>query len=942
MFEDLRGDSAPNEQAPNEQAPPKKEKKDNTKEDTIIQEEKPEVVAIYFARKKNNDWKNIKDTADKKLEFNDPNRPVRVVVKYKANKNSIESDFVVEIREQIPAASVKEFDGNPVVFVSGEKGVFDNNPVKFLVDGKQEEAISIRLKKGTKDKQETYTALSANIVIRPKDPKDFGKISKKITERFDTYFKNKNDKEKHLNTSKHSTFLYIKPKDGSNTDVKFDTITNKLQDASNLKDKDDILSLYECELKTEDKLRTHFILHCTAEELPEAQCVSFGSGIVNLFIMRDGKKIWKEPFTKHKLGGTKLESNKLIYRKKNKDGLYEYWQSITTVENGKTKTTYKVVTVEIDENGKSNTPIFENSHKIAHRNSNGQTLLAIKVNYLDYQKGIEINYNANDLFKEFQGRMFHIEINYQAMELPKRGQEQYPFNNLESVPAKHKPTKIQYDVLADLYYEAHNVLLDEMKNGGASPLIFEGDDSWPIIVPHIEIDRGFFDTHRDPPEFDFNYFYDLLKSKKDCEGNSIPENRLNCFFNHDRYWNGTGAPFREPSWEKHPFSWPPTLSGNPSKKAEDNAPAKCMVYFRPQANYNGEYGFDWIRNTQFSKEQKELNDNYDTKTACKNFGQLQSKWFSKELTVDGFEGINEYVPVLSVMKGKPIKLRAYINLKINGGNEIFDKKLLRWGKYDEKLFKLPKLSDLADPSTQTTLQIKEFPLECLETFSEDKEIEVLYGNNSTCCGKLRILKNKNAEGKDLNLDVVLVEVVADLSNIVEIGTRVTHGIFSANDLKILPTILKQAGISCNQTKTSLDISTGSTRRGFWMDFAKRGKINEDHDKLIQHLNSKLDKKYDKYYKIYYINEECTNGKDWVAIPNLKGGIVFKDHLSSTILRCMELENLSEEKDFPFTASKTNNLMDNAENRDILKSTSFVWQWEKLRKLVQNLNNGQLA
>jgi len=119
--------------------------------------------------------------------------------------------------------------------------------------------------------------------------------------------------------------------------------------------------------------------------------------------------------------------------------------------------------------------------------------------------------------RELQGQMFHVELNYADND---------------------KPTENQYQVLAELYIEAS---------------IAEG--YWPRIIPHIEIDRGIKDGHRDPVDFDYNHFYQILKDK-DVPIDKIPH------FGHDRYWN---YPYSKIPWGTDTRSWPPTLSGNPHK-----------------------------------------------------------------------------------------------------------------------------------------------------------------------------------------------------------------------------------------------------------------------------------------------------------------------------------------------------------------------------------------
>ncbi len=117
-----------------------------------------------------------------------------------------------------------------------------------------------------------------------------------------------------------------------------------------------------------------------------------------------------------------------------------------------------------------------------------------------------------------KGQMFHVEINYGAPSVA---------------------SAAQYQSVADLYIEASEI-----------------EDCWPIIVPHLEVDRGIPDGHNDPTDFDYNNFYQILKAKG-VPIESIPH------FEHDRYW---GKPNYKVPFDTDKTSWPPVLKGDPHKK----------------------------------------------------------------------------------------------------------------------------------------------------------------------------------------------------------------------------------------------------------------------------------------------------------------------------------------------------------------------------------------
>lgn len=114
-----------------------------------------------------------------------------------------------------------------------------------------------------------------------------------------------------------------------------------------------------------------------------------------------------------------------------------------------------------------------------------------------------------------RGKLIHVETDYE-----KNG----------------KPTNAQYNTLAKLYIDACTTV---------GRLL--------TIVPHIEIDRGIRNGHHDPENFDYNHFYDVLRSLG-VNVERIPK------FAHARYW---GKPTYKIPWDTDTFHFPPTLKGNP-------------------------------------------------------------------------------------------------------------------------------------------------------------------------------------------------------------------------------------------------------------------------------------------------------------------------------------------------------------------------------------------
>ena len=104
------------------------------------------------------------------------------------------------------------------------------------------------------------------------------------------------------------------------------------------------------------------------------------------------------------------------------------------------------------------------------------------------------------------------------------------------LPRDETPTRAQYERLAAIYNEL---------TGGQASL---------IILPHKEVDRGIPRGHSDPRNFDFNYFYQVLR-----ENHNISIIPGITGITQERYSFPNHADMIE--------NWPPRLSGRPERAA---------------------------------------------------------------------------------------------------------------------------------------------------------------------------------------------------------------------------------------------------------------------------------------------------------------------------------------------------------------------------------------
>lgn len=112
---------------------------------------------------------------------------------------------------------------------------------------------------------------------------------------------------------------------------------------------------------------------------------------------------------------------------------------------------------------------------------------------------------------ELRGKLVHIELIYGSKD-PK---------------SNEAPSEEQYQALADIYLETKKLF-----------------NRWLPIAAHREIDRGLKGGHRDPVNFDFDYFYTILKKKSVPIGEIEKQSQLS--FNKE--------PLCDDEW-----IWPPNL-----------------------------------------------------------------------------------------------------------------------------------------------------------------------------------------------------------------------------------------------------------------------------------------------------------------------------------------------------------------------------------------------
>jgi hypothetical protein len=344
----------------------------------------------------------------------------------------------------------------------------------------------------------------------------------------------------------------------------------------------------------------------------------------------------------------------------------------------------------------------------------------------------------------------------------------------------------------------------------------------------------------------------------------------------------------------------PSTNNTPVKIGDTEKSGERMslaaVYFRPLDNWNGEFGFDWLREkdnglapandpaytdiieggyldgitdltggatgTAYAK----LKNQYQ-RLPVSNTGYAVTEYFAPYLTLFSKSFVDTLPATLSI---KPkyeadLKVLVAINGPIDRLEFEYDKNLLTVSP--EILSDKAKTNSLV-PSADTSIKIT-----CKKDLTSDKEIKIyVYPTNGkprSLAGKIMVLKNDAAARKKQKF--VLVGVTTNIN-----GIRNVTGGFSPSEQKYLQEGLYQSIILGSlEMGPILDLSgdvkfqliTDAHGNKTYGDFIYRntahnpqqtdGNIYEDHPNIftyVQNLFLRLNPQYRGYYTMFSFNE----------------------------------------------------------------------------------------
>lgn len=383
--------------------------------------------------------------------------------------------------------------------------------------------------------------------------------------------------------------------------------------------------------------------------------------------------------------------------------------------------------------------------------------------------------------------------------------------------------------------------------------------------------------------------------------------------------------------------------GNPEKPPAGILTAKCIVEFRPNGNWKGEYGFDWFRGGDSGLNSdpnwfgkivgKHYTDNkYTTLWTNTNFWSpfFKQDWAMYNKILQSYKSYiipwkkkirgNSYlypIPIMTMLKGEKHKLTLKIEIKEKPKKlTILQRKK---DKNDPDYFSFNKI---ALPIKNGKYNLNNFlEITCIDNFKRDQIIEIFADDEP--CGWLKILANDPSHFRYIPIVIVKVKTTKGTGDIVAGGE-----VFFKQGLKQSYSFPKNNKI---EKVLELNIMTSN----FDSEYTDgRGNINNSngkrsHKSMLQFLDEQLEfrfpNKYTNHYKLYFLANAyptTVNGQTGYQISGFSNfktlhGVYFRGHAKSVVthetLHAIGLphtfDGISTESKFTYKAQQTDNLMD---------------------------------
>ena len=405
-------------------------------------------------------------------------------------------------------------------------------------------------------------------------------------------------------------------------------------------------------------------------------------------------------------------------------------------------------------------------------------------------------------------------------------------------------------------------------------------------------------------------------------------------------------------------------------------PPEVVVDFRPNKDYDGEYGFDYMRD---KSEKKDLLTYKDILGANKKVSG--SNVFTKYATDTKYTDLkdNQYttitLPWYKDKKGKEIEylqswLAIYPGQKVTLSLQLETianpKKQDLTLEYDTNLFKIN--TDTIPAQSKGKKRLKDHvEIECLKEFATDQTIKVMCQKRQL--GQLMVLKNDKTNR--YKADVVLVTVKTNLKNTGKGKTGNTKNTSGKCEDEIIIKYLKQALVDAKIEETFLDMTALDpvTKKLKYPDFNKdyilkdpvtrKNLLNKVHnttgDKLVTHMETVFNKKHSEHtnaYKVFFFGDTGgrydTKNKKVIKLGGYakknpsKAVAVFSGKNNATVvhelLHAMSLHHTFDNNaTYGYKKGETYNIMDyshlsqyGSKKRNMI----WFWQWKRLWKTLK--------
>ncbi|MBL4745667.1 MAG: hypothetical protein JKY08_04805 [Flavobacteriaceae bacterium] len=372
--------------------------------------------------------------------------------------------------------------------------------------------------------------------------------------------------------------------------------------------------------------------------------------------------------------------------------------------------------------------------------------------------------------------------------------------------------------------------------------------------------------------------------------------------------------------------------------------AKCMVDFRPNSSYTGEYGFDWMRmgdtggigDTWYAKIIGEYEGFWNFNKQIYDGGKFKVKDWAYDRLMNKFRQMfipwkKEFytIPVATIFPNKTAKFTLQLEIE-EPPKEITYEFKKEFFSFDKK-----NIATLTKGKHRLT---DELEITCIKEFDTTQNIDVMATDNNDkkhLIGRLKIKANSKAHRSQK--DIVFINVTTQLMK----GYK-NKGASNGGELE-LTKYLNQALVEPvfdTATPLELDFSSDATFNKIY--------LSGDNIALQDYLNDMVYRKYDlqmdyrSHYKVYFINERNGYGIAYAIGGSVRSAIVYKDGFSDSTVAHETLHSMGlyhsfdNDSEFIFEQDMTDNVMDYSDigKYGIPVISTWQWQWSILNK---NLN-----